>query len=211
MRLCYTWRDCFSFTLDDLPPTDIIEHPIVTKPRAVPIVRKPMRYSPSQKWYSDKVFGKVEAAAIISRGDSPYGAWTMFVRKLGEAAKALEERTYRVVHDFRPVNADTVKSAYPYHNIETNLNDICIGKPTYYSKTDAKNGYWAIPIRPGDEWLTGFISPIGLFCYRRTAQGLKNVPMTYARFGDLVFGALPERPGPTFRWGCGWCQTEGRG
>lgn len=106
----------------------------------------------------------MESAGIISRGESPYGAWTIFVDKPGE------ERVYRVVHDFQSANNDTVKPAYLCHNVDVNLNDISIGKPTCYSKLEAKNGYWAVPIRPGDGWLTGFIAPSGWYCYRRMAQ-----------------------------------------
>jgi hypothetical protein len=69
------------------------------------------------------------------------------------------------VHDFRPVNEHTIKSAYPYHNLDAELDALLIERPTTYSKTDAKNGYWVIPIRPGDEWMMAIRTPHGLYLY----------------------------------------------
>ena len=57
---------------------------------------------------------------------------------------------------------------------------------------DASNGYWAVLIRPGDEYKAGFVMPYRQYLYLRMGQGLKGSTHTYAQFMDLVFGPLPK-------------------
>src|SRR5205809_5113195 len=58
--------------------------------------------------------------------------------------------------------------------------------------TDTSNGYWAMPIRPGDEYKAGFVTPHSQYLYLRMGQGLKGSAHTYAQFTDLVFGPLSK-------------------
>ncbi|KDN60782.1 hypothetical protein CSUB01_05974 [Colletotrichum sublineola] len=72
--------------------------------------------------------------------------------------------------------------------METDIDSIFCGRPRIYSQTDASNGFWGIPVRPGDRHKAAFVGPGGMWEYSGMPQGLKGAPSTYARFGDLVFG-----------------------
>lgn len=52
-------------------------------------------------------------------------------------------------------------------------------------------GYWAVPMRRGDEYKTGVVTPHGPYAYLRMGMGLKDASQTYTQFGDLTFGHLP--------------------
>ncbi|KAK3340769.1 hypothetical protein B0H65DRAFT_498750 [Neurospora tetraspora] len=111
----------------------------------------------------------MEEAEMIFHGDSPYAANTLHPPKPN--AKTKGER--RTVHDFRPVNANTIKSAYPCHDMEASADDLLVGKMAVMSTTDAKNGYWAVGVREGHQWTTGVRTPCGMrYLEREVCRGL---------------------------------------
>src|SRR5437762_9342352 len=128
----------------------------------------------------------MEEAGIIIRGTSEWGARTKFPPK----KKGSDQ--FRVVHNFIPINKVTIKPQYPTHRIDEVLETVIRPGYTCFFITDASNGYWAIPIRPGDEYKAGFVTPHGQYLYLRMGQGLKGGAHTYAQFTDLVFGPLPK-------------------
>ena len=78
------------------------------------------------------------------------------------------------------------------HRIDEVLETVIRPGYTCFFITDISNGYWAIPIRPGDEYKAGFVMPHGQYLYRQMGQGLKGGAHTYAQFTDLVFEPLPK-------------------
>lgn len=184
-RLLYTYRDCFAESVKDVKATDLIEHSIYLVPNAHPVKGKSPRYSTKERDFANTIFPAMEDAGIITRRSSPWGARTKFPPK----KKGSED--LRVVHNVIPVNKYTIKSSYPVHRLDEVLDTII--KPGYdcYFSSDAANGYWAIPMKQGDENKTGFMTPNGQWVYLRMGQGLKGAAHTYARFSDLVFGPLP--------------------
>ena len=185
-RLLYTWRDCFAKTLRDIEPTDLVHHSIDLVDDAKPVYQTIKRYTPKEKEFAARIFPEMEEAGIIMRAASDWGARTQFPPKK-KGSDAL-----RVVHNFIPVNKFTIKPQYPMHRIDEVIDTIIKPKYRVFFSTDASNGYWAVPIKAGDEYKTGFVTPHGQYIYRRMGQGLKGACATYSQFGDLVFGPLPK-------------------
>ena len=184
-RLFYTWKHCFVTRMREVQPTDLIQHSIDIVSNARPVYHKITKYTPQEQQFAGRIFPEMEEAGILVRGTSEWGAHTKSPpRKKGSA-------DLRVVHNIIPINAATIKPAYPMHSIEEVLNSLM--KPTFntFFITDAANGYWAVPIRPRDEYKAGIVTPHGQYLYRRIGQGLKGAPHTYSMFTDLVFGPLP--------------------
>lgn len=185
-RLLYTWRDCFAKSLKDIKPTDLIFHSIDLTPDAKPVYRRGRRWTPREREFASKVFPEMEDAGIIVLASSEWGALSQFPPKKKGSIEL------RVVHNFIPVNKYTIKPGWPMHRIE-DVIDVMI-RPRYlvYFSSDASNSYWAIPMKPGDEYKTGVITPNGQYIYLRMGQGLKGACATYSQFGDMVFGPLPK-------------------
>lgn len=184
-RLFYTWKDCFAYSLSDIKPTDLLYHSIDITPGATPVCVKQARYNQRERAFSAKIFPEMEQAGILLRGASDWAARTLFPPK----KKGSDQ--LRVVHNFIPINAVTIKPQYPMHQMEEVLDTVIKSKWKTFFSADASNGYWAIPIQPGDEHKAGITTPHGQYMYLRMGQGLKGAPHTYSQFTDLVFGPLP--------------------
>lgn len=72
------------------------------------------------------------------------------------------------------------------HPVTTALDAISrVNKGTkYYTKLDAKAGYWQIPIHEEDQVLTTFITPWGRYKFLRAPMGLSTSGDEYNRRGD---------------------------
>ncbi|TAQ83554.1 hypothetical protein B7494_g8120 [Chlorociboria aeruginascens] len=185
-RVFYTWKNCFASHMRDVKPIDLIEHAIDLFPNAVPCIGKARRYTKKERDFAAIIFPGMEEAGIVVRGSSPWGAVILF------SPKKKGSDLMRVVHSFIPINAATIKPVYPMHNMEEVLETLIKTSFTVFFSSDATNSYWAVPIRPGDEYKSAILAPNGQWLFKRMGQGLKGAPHTYSQFTDLVFGPLPK-------------------
>lgn len=184
-KLLYIWRDCFAKNVREIKATNFIEHSIDLKPNVRPVFAKIPRYNRKEREFAANIFFLMEEAGIIVRGFSEWGARSKFSPK----KKGSEE--LRVVHNFISVNSQTVKPQYFTHRIEEVIETIIKPKFIMFFGTDASCGYWAVPMKAGDEYKTGIVTPHGQYFYLRMGMRLKGASHTYAQFTDLVFGPLP--------------------
>ncbi len=100
------------------------------------------------------------------------------------------------MHDYRDISSQTQAIQHPCHSMRQGLDCLTLGRPRVFRKSDASNGYWAIPLLESDEYKTGFIAQRGMFAYRVCAQGLKYSMHRYVRsIRRLGLRCLPPRPG----------------
>ncbi len=78
------------------------------------------------------------------------------------------------------------------HRIEKIIDTIIRPKHRCYFITDASNDYWAVRLKPGDEYKTGFVILHSQYVYLRIGQGLVGTPHTYSQFSDMVFEHLSK-------------------
>ena len=74
---------------------------------------------------------------IIRPSTSPYGAPIIMVKKK-------EEGKYRLVCDFRKLNADTVKDKYPLPRIDDTIDALYGAK--YITTLDLFSGFWQVSL-----------------------------------------------------------------
>ena len=185
-RLLYTWQECFAKTLKDVKPTDLIKHSIYLKPNARPFYSKILRYTEKERQFCDCIFPEIEEAGIITRASSDWGCRSRFSPK----KKGSEELC--VVHHYIPLNSQTIKPQCLMYRIEEVIDTIIRPKHHCYFITDASNGYWAVRMKPRDEYKTGFVTPHGQYAYLQIGQGLIGAPHTYSHVSDMVFRHLPK-------------------
>ena len=61
----------------------------------------------------------------------------------------------------------------------------------HFSKLDAKNGYWSIPLDEESQLLTTFHSPFGRFCFRRMSFGLVMSQDVFMQRMDMMLDKCP--------------------
>lgn len=82
----------------DIHPTDLIHHSIDLTPDAKPVYQSIKRYTPKERAFAAKIFPEMEAAEIITRAASDWGARSQFPPKYSINPKALRNqlRLFRI-------------------------------------------------------------------------------------------------------------------
>ncbi len=83
------------------------------------------------------------------------------------------------------LNSQTVRFPYPLPLVTAALEELRGAR--IFSKLDLRSAYNLIPIRPGDEWKTAFITPTGHYEYLVMPYGLANSPSVFQGFMNEVF------------------------
>lgn len=102
--------------------------------------------------------------------NSPFSSPALMVKKK-------EEGAWRLVIDFRHVNALTVKSKYPIHIIDELLDELA--GDHWFSKLDLRAGYHQTRLASGEEFKTAFQTHIGHYEFTVVAMGLTGDPNTF--------------------------------
>jgi hypothetical protein len=117
------------------------------------------------------------ARGFIRPSSSRFAAPTLFAKK--------KDGPDRICHDYRRLNAITIKNRHPIPRINTILDRLAGAR--YCSNLDLRGAYNLIRIRAGDEWKTAFRTPFGLFEYLVMPFGLCNAPATFQKLMNFVF------------------------
>lgn len=179
-KLFYKYKDSFCTSEDDLGYTETIKHTITTvndHPIKVPHRRIP----PHQMDEVRQHISKLLKQNVIRKSTSPYAAPVVLVRK--------KDKSLRLCVDYRQLNANTVKDAYPLPRIDEALEAISNSK--YFSSIDLAQGYYQVAIDDADIPKTAFrVGTGGLYEYLRMPFGLCNSPGTFQRLMEACLGEV---------------------
>ena len=95
----------------------------------------------------------------------------------------------RWVIDYRELNKITIKDSYPLPHIDDSLSRLSHSK--VFSAIDSAGAFHCIKIDKADRPKTAFISPFGLYQFKRMGFGLCNGPAVYARLVQKVLENIP--------------------
>ena len=89
--------------------------------------------------------------------------------------------------DYRRLNSVSLSNAYPMPRIDDMIDQL--GKASYITTLDLTHGYWQVPVAERDRHKTAFITPFGLFQFKRMPFGLQGAPASFQRIMDrLIHG-----------------------
>jgi len=147
---------------------------------AAPIKSSPYAMSPTLLKELKRQLKVLINAKLIRPSNSPWGAPVLFVKK--------KDGTFRLVIDYRRLNAVTKPDAYPMPKIQDNLDRL--GKAKVFSVMDATAGFHQNRIKEEDVEKTAFVTRYGSFEFLVTPFGLKNSPSAFQRMMNEVLGDL---------------------
>jgi Reverse transcriptase (RNA-dependent DNA polymerase)/RNase H-like domain found in reverse transcriptase/Retroviral aspartyl protease len=161
-------------------------------PGSKPPTRGLGRYSKQDKEEIDKQIADLLSKGLIEPSLSPYAAAALIVPKYNPDGTI---KGWRMVIDYRLLNAITVKYQFPMPRIDDVLDSLNGAK--YFSACDATWGFWQLRLMPSDVPKTAFKTPSGLYQWRVLPFGLSNSPAIFQRTMSSFFQKAYTNPDGT--------------
>ena len=172
-----------AFALDDfdLGKTPLIEHEIDTQ--GLPPFKIKCRPIPfkAMTWLKDEI-ARLLTTGVIRPSKSPYSSPIVIVPKKSEPG---EPPKFRLCIDYRWLNEQTKKDAYPIPRIQELMSRLA--KARYFSSLDLVSGYHQVPMAKDSIEKSAFSTPFGHFEYVSMPFGLTNAPATFQRLMNRLF------------------------
>ena len=143
----------------------------------IPIAAKLQRHSLEDIQEIGNQVKRLLDTGVIEPSISPYASRAHLVpKKSGEK---------RLVINFMPLNAVTIKDRYPLPQIADLFN--ALHGANFFCALDCTDGFFQIPVRPDHCEKTAFVTPQGLFHYTRCPFGFTNSPAAFQRAMNQIF------------------------
>lgn len=136
---------------------------------ATPVNLRPYRFNPALKDEIEKQIFDMLKSGVIQPSHSAFSSPALLVKK--------KDGTWRLVIDYRKLNAITIKGTYPMPIIDELLDELSQAK--WFSKLDLRDGYHQIRMAPGEEYKTAFQTHTGHYEYTVMSFGLTGAPATF--------------------------------
>ena len=191
LRVVNKFRDIMSINPNDIGDCKVLPHKIILKDRnkvaCTPPYRTPEHLKPVVLEYVSKLL----AANIIQKSESPFNSPILLVRKANATDDMPLVEQWRIVHDFRNLNSNTVRDSYPMRNLNEMVDEVA--KSKVWAVVDLSSGFWNQRMDPDSRQFTAFGIPgIGHWEYTKSAQGLTNSPAAFQRLLDYVTRGLTK-------------------
>ena len=181
LALLDAYRSCVSLPGERLGKTEAVRHAIHLIPGSTPTYVPAYRIPHSRRTLVDEAVRTMIEDDIVEPAASPFNAPLLLVPKpSGE---------WRIVVDFRQLNAITVPDRFPMPVLTDVLQSLGQSNAVF-STLDLKSGFHQIELEESSRPYTAFTTSNGQFMFKRMAMGLRNSPLTFSRLMNSVLSGL---------------------
>ena len=159
--------------------TEAVMHDIDTGSTR-PIRCNPRKLSPKKIKIQQELVDKMLEEGQIEHSVSAWSAPTVLVTK--------KDGTTRFCVDYRRLNNNTKKDAFPLPRIDDSLNSL--SGQSWFSTLDLASGYWQVRLSEDAKPKTAFATHSGLFQFAVMPFGLCNAPATFEHLMSQVMCGL---------------------
>ena len=143
------------------------------------------RMSPQELEVLREQLAELLELGLIEPSASPFGAAVMIIPKPHQPNK------FRMVIDYRRLNALTVPDKFPLPDIGEIIDDVGTQGHRYWASFDLCSGFYNIPVLPEHAERTAMSTPLGAYQWRVMPMGLKNAPSIFQRNMQRLFKDIP--------------------
>jgi len=173
------YRDCFSFSLDELGCHPTAKHVLDTGVNK-PVNQRPYRVSYFERQEINRQVKEMLEKGIIVESISPYASPVVLHKK--------PDGSYRFCCDYRRLNEITKVDVYPLPRIDDIFDRI--SGASFITTLDCMQGYHQIRMHENSQEKTAFITPDGKYEWKRLPFGLASAPSCFQRVMDDVLKNL---------------------
>ncbi|UYV74966.1 hypothetical protein LAZ67_12001917, partial [Cordylochernes scorpioides] len=152
------------------------------KPNNNIVACKPYPMSDHKRaWTAGKIKEMLDGD-IITPSTSEYASPCILVPKT--------DSSYRLCIDYRQLNKETLLDPFPFPRIDSIINKF--GGCRYFTKIDLKDGFWQVGLTKATRKFSAFVTPDGLYEFKRLLFGWKNSPPRFQRVMSEMLADLLE-------------------
>ena len=181
-------KDCcsvFRIRLGYTKPTAVKQMKIDQIKDVKPVRVRSRRYTTEGRaWLGKYVKALVDMNFLVPTPDASWQAAPLLVAKRNSKAK------FRLAIDLRPVNAATIKQAWPMPNLDSEVYDFAGSK--FFAVLDFCSGYWQLPVDPESWDACGIVTPKGTYSSTRVLPGLTNATVHFQSTVEPLFAELRD-------------------
>ena len=179
-ELVKEYTDIFSSPEVAFGKTSLIEFEINLEPGSKPYKAKVRPTNPKQRQDLREQLDRWEAEDVVEECESPWASALVPVLK--------KDGSIRWAVDYRPLNKMTIKDSYPLPSISENLEKLQGSR--VFSTLDAAGAYHCVPVEAKSRPLLAFVTPFGLYTFKRMPFGASNSGPCYSRFMEMLVNKL---------------------
>ncbi|CAC5370073.1 unnamed protein product [Mytilus coruscus] len=174
-------RKVFAKDMSELGHTDVYQHKIDTG-NAPPIRKRFYRQSPYVLEEMNKQIEELLKYDIIEESNSEWGAPVVMCRKT--------TGQLRFCCDFRSLNQVSATQFFPLPRLEDVFDSIGKSKAQVFSTLDLFSGYWQCGLDPSTAHKSAFVTPSGVYQWKRRPFGIASAPASFQHMLTHVLHGL---------------------
>ena len=187
-KLLKEYEDIFVGNDGKIGLTNLYEHTIELKPDAVPCHFLPYRMAPDKARVMEETCQEYVKQGILEETTS--GPWASRAFLLQKYDADGNKSGVRLISDFRHLNTSIIKQSLGSPRADMSLEMIGDLKPAIFSKLDAQQGFFQIPLSESSRDATAFLTPNAKYRYRVMPQGLATSPQAFCALVTMILNKL---------------------